>query len=219
MAPWRPLARAGRRQAPRGPASRRVVLLVGQPAAQRRASPRATSSWSRPRGMAFDQRRRGLAERAGVDRLRDAPRPAVVVELDRRARCGCRRSASAARPARPRDRARAARGATPPAAGSRSCRAARSFPPPCSAARPVLQHDALGLELVADAVGGREVAVLLGFGALGDPGFDRAARSAVRPGTTRLAELLEQARAARALALSAAGSSSADQAATARAAC
>src|SRR3954470_17930339 len=55
------------------------------------------------------------------------------------------------------------------AAGSRSYRGARSFPAPCSAVRPVLQNYALGLELFANAVGGSEVALLLGFGALDDP--------------------------------------------------
>src|SRR5205085_11463980 len=57
-------------------------------------------------------------------------------------------------------------------AGFRSCIKARSFPSPCGAARVVLQDDALGLELLADAISGGEIAVLLRLGALGDAGFD-----------------------------------------------
>ena len=96
---------------------------------------------------------------------------ALVVELHRRCRCGFRRSASEARHARPR--ARASRGSRqrrcePQDLGRVEGRVGLSFPAPCSAGGPVLQDDALGLELVADAVGGREVAVLLGCGALGD---------------------------------------------------
>src|SRR5205085_10645582 len=58
--------------------------------------------------------------------------------------------------------------ATPPAARPRSCRAAVSCPTPRSAAGPILQHYAFRCQLVADAVGGREVAIFLGFGAFGD---------------------------------------------------
>ena len=47
-----------------------------------------------------------------------------------------------------------------------------SFAAPSSAAWPILQDDALGPELFADPIGGREVAVLLGLGALGDAGVD-----------------------------------------------
>src|SRR4051794_28243925 len=61
----------------------------------------------------------------------------------------------------------------PPAAGSRSCRAARSFLPPCGAAGRVLQHDALGLELVADAIRSGKVVVLFRRAAFGDARLDR----------------------------------------------
>src|SRR5829696_4382692 len=83
-------------------------------------------------------------------------------------------SATAARRARPPAPAGAAPRAKPPDAGSRSCRGARSFPPPFSAVRPVLKDDALGLELVADAVGCGEVARVFRRSALGNASFDGA---------------------------------------------
>src|SRR5438045_9675147 len=45
--------------------------------------------------------------------------------------------------------------------------------PPRGALRSILKDDAVGPELVADAVGRGEVAVVLGLGAFGDPRLDR----------------------------------------------
>src|SRR4029079_2275383 len=59
-------------------------------------------------------------------------------------------------------------------AGSRSCRAGGSFAPPRGATGAVFQDDPFRLELVADAIGGREVAVRLSLGALGDPPVNRS---------------------------------------------
>jgi hypothetical protein len=47
-----------------------------------------------------------------------------------------------------------------------------SFPPPSSAPGPVLQDNALGLELIADSISGGEVARLLRRGALSDARLD-----------------------------------------------
>ena len=193
----------------RSPASQRL---------ERRAAPRTPRRGCGPWRVPLDQRRRRLAEGAGVDLLRQRFDPAARRRAGPRSRSGCRRSASAARPARPRARARAAREATPPAAGSRWCRAARSFPPPCSAARPILQDDALGLELVADAVGRRRSRGSSWPRRARRCALSIAAAVAARPGTTRpRSATAEQARAAARCALSVAGILERRQAATARA--
>ena len=172
------LPRRAPARAPRARPAAGSSCAAAEPAAQS-TSARDDFVWVRPRPMPLDQRRRGLAEGTGVDLLRESLDPPLVIELDRGRDRGCRRSANAAPRAHLRGRARRIAAATPPAAGSRWYKAARSFPPPRSAARPILQDDALGLELVADAVGGGEVAVLLGFGALGDPRLDRRLRSRI----------------------------------------
>src|SRR5437899_2199014 len=78
-------------------------------------------------------------------------------------------------------------------ARSRSCRAARSFSPPSSGARRILQHYALSLVLVADAISGRELAVLLGLGALSDPRIDGTlVRAALEPFLRRALEQTKQ---------------------------
>ena len=151
-----------------------LVLLVGQPAADRRRSASATSSCARPIACCSTQSGRRLAERAGVDLLRDRPDAAVLVELRPRRvirlpQVGERSSAAPVLALEPRSSCERRR--QPQDFGRVERRG--SFPPPSSAARPVLQDDALGLELVADAVGGREVAGLLGRGAFGDASFDR----------------------------------------------
>ena len=125
IAPWRDVRdRAGASASrPQPPGSSRAA---GEPAGQARQ--RLGDLVARPPGgVPRDQRRRGLAERAGADLLRQRRHRAAVVELDLGLHACCRRSASAAR-ARPVDPLELApdRAATPPAAGSRSCRAARS---------------------------------------------------------------------------------------------
>ena len=100
----------------RCPASRRLRPAPSPSQRLSATSASDTSSWVRPR-MPLDQRRRRLTEGAGMDLLRDQLDPAIVVELDGRRSCGCRKSASGAR--RAHLRARASRGSLSDAASRR----------------------------------------------------------------------------------------------------
>ncbi len=181
IAPWRDFReRAGARVASSGQSPGSSL----SPASQcREIGQRGFDLLARPADRVLgDQRRRSLPEGAGRDLLRQRFDPAIG-RAGRPSRPCCRRSASARARCRRPVRALADRAATPPAARSRSCRAGRSCPAPSGAAGPVFKDDALRGQLVADPVGGREVAVLLGFGALSDAAFDIALRRN-RPGTS-----------------------------------
>src|SRR6478672_9930941 len=159
---WRHACRAllAQERAPQSPASHTARD-------SRRTASGSVPAWHpRPRyGFGRGCAARGARPRPGrrrkpvptsTDARRGADRPAA-----RPGESCFRRLGSGARHVRPRDRAPAARRATPRGGGSRSCRADRSFSAPCSAAGPILQNYALGFQLVANAIGGGEVAILL----------------------------------------------------------
>ena len=171
------LARPRRRERGRRPASRRSSSCLARPASGSvRASPRTL--------------RHGCAR--GCDVRRARPKPDRTRRRGPASKCGSTRRSSSSCTARThaaaagrraklrapvlaieRMRLRERRGQ--PQDLGRVERRVHSFrhvvpPGPSSNTMPS------ALELVADTIGGREIAVFLGFGALGDAGFDRHPR-------------------------------------------
>ena len=169
------LARAAPARAPRCPASAgSSCSSPSQPA--ERGQRLGDLSWVRPTACCSTSAADACPNAQAWTCCETGSTRRSLVELRPRSRSGCRRSASAARRGRPR-RFELRRGSRSDAASRRMSRgverrvhARRHVVPP----GPSSKHDALGLELVADAVGGGEVAALLGLGALGDARLDVA---------------------------------------------